>query len=207
MKHRGVAPAEEERMEFWIEGAGGGKVELHTGFLVLTHCNNRPLVSDAAEEGRIMLLEEVVAMFARPAKRGMPRPKRERGSDRTVVSQKPDTASLGVTPAMERMPASKLESKSRNVERLAARSETRARKPTQAEMHCRMRGRADQLGRRRTAGRGLEAFGDDGGGIPLAIFEGSGDIPRMMQPSHSMGKALSPVGGRMVPGGTRNRHL
>jgi hypothetical protein len=41
----------------------------------------------------------------------------------------------------------------------------------------------------------------------LAIFEGSGDIPRMMQPSHSMGKALSPVGGRMVPGGTRNRHL
>ena len=46
MKHRGVTPAEEERMEIWIEGAGGGKkVELHTGFLELTHCNNRPLVS------------------------------------------------------------------------------------------------------------------------------------------------------------------
>ncbi len=29
----------------------------------------------------------------------------------------------------------------------------------------------------------------------------------MMQPSHSMGKAVSPVGRRMVPGGTRNRHL
>ena len=59
MKHRGVTPAEEERMEFWKEGAGGGKVELHTGFLDLTHCNNRPLVSDAAEEGRMVLLEEV----------------------------------------------------------------------------------------------------------------------------------------------------
>ena len=51
-------------MEFWIEGAGGGKVELHTGFIVLTHCNNRPLVPDAAE-GRRVLLEEVVAMFSR----------------------------------------------------------------------------------------------------------------------------------------------
>ena len=58
MKHRGVTPAEEERMEYWIEGAGGGKVELHTGFLELTHCNDRPLVSDATEEGRMMLLEE-----------------------------------------------------------------------------------------------------------------------------------------------------
>ncbi len=55
MKHRGINPAEEERLEFWIEGAGGGKVELQTGFLELTHCNNRPLVSDAAEEGRIFI--------------------------------------------------------------------------------------------------------------------------------------------------------
>jgi hypothetical protein len=38
MKHRRVTPAEEVRMEFWIEGAGGGKVELHTGFLELIHC-------------------------------------------------------------------------------------------------------------------------------------------------------------------------
>ena len=65
MKHRRIDPAEEERLEFWIEGAGGGRVELHTGFLELTHCNNRPLVSDAAEEGRMMLFEEVVAMFPR----------------------------------------------------------------------------------------------------------------------------------------------
>ena len=31
--------------------------------------------------------------------------------------------------------------------------------------------------------------------------------PRMMQPSYTVGKAVIPVGGRMVPGGTRNRHL
>jgi len=73
MKHRGVTPAEKEKMEYWIEGAGGGKVELHTGFPELTHCNNRPLVSDAAEEERMMLLEEVVAMFPREEAGGFPR--------------------------------------------------------------------------------------------------------------------------------------
>ena len=47
---RGVAPAEEERMEFWKEGPGGGEVELHAGFLTLTHhCNGWRLVSGAAE--------------------------------------------------------------------------------------------------------------------------------------------------------------
>jgi hypothetical protein len=71
--HRGVTSTEEERMEFWIEGAGGGKVELHTGFLVLTHCNNRPLVSDAAEERKMVLLEEGVAMFPREEAGGFPR--------------------------------------------------------------------------------------------------------------------------------------
>ena len=35
-KHRGVAPTKEERMEFRKEGAGGGEVELHAGFLTLT---------------------------------------------------------------------------------------------------------------------------------------------------------------------------
>ena len=51
MKHRG-APAKEKRMEFWKEGAGGGEVELHIRFLALAHCDGRPLVSGAAEEGR-----------------------------------------------------------------------------------------------------------------------------------------------------------
>ena len=52
MKHRGVAPAEEERMEFWKEGAGGGEVELYIRFLALAHCDSRSLVSGAAEEGK-----------------------------------------------------------------------------------------------------------------------------------------------------------
>ncbi len=56
MKHRGVALAEEERMEFRKEGAGGGEVELHAGFLTLTHRNDRPLVPGAAEERRMVLL-------------------------------------------------------------------------------------------------------------------------------------------------------
>ena len=49
VKQRGVATAEEERMEFWKERPGGGEVELHAGFLELTHCNNRQLVANAAE--------------------------------------------------------------------------------------------------------------------------------------------------------------
>ena len=56
-------------MEFWIEEAGKGKVELHAGVLTLTHhCNGKPLVSGAAEEEVMVLLEDVVAiMFPRGA--------------------------------------------------------------------------------------------------------------------------------------------
>jgi hypothetical protein len=48
VQQRGVAPAEEEKMEFRKEGPGGGEVELHAGFLTLTHRNDRPLVPGAA---------------------------------------------------------------------------------------------------------------------------------------------------------------
>ncbi len=86
MKQRSVAPAAEERMEFWNEeGADREEVELQAGFLTLTHCN------------------------------------------RIVGSHKLGTASLGVTPTMERMAASILESKSSKVRRLATSSEMRAR--------------------------------------------------------------------------------
>ena len=101
MKHRGVAPAEEERMEFWKEGAGGGEIERHIKFLALAHCDGRPLVPGAAEEGRMVLLEEVVAVFPRKEagcfsrKAREARPKRERGSDRMVGSQKLEAISLG----------------------------------------------------------------------------------------------------------------
>ena len=56
----------------------------------------------------MVLLEEVVAMFPREEAGGFPRetsesrPKRERGSDRIVGSQKLDSASLGVTQAKSR---------------------------------------------------------------------------------------------------------
>ena len=65
MKHRGVAPAEGERMEFRKEGAGGGEIERHNRFLALAHCDGRQLVPGSAEEGRMGLLEEVVATFLR----------------------------------------------------------------------------------------------------------------------------------------------
>ena len=70
-----VSPlAEKDRMKFWKERAGGGEVELHNNrFLVLTHRNDRPLVSGAAEEGGMVLLEEVVAMFLREEADGLPR--------------------------------------------------------------------------------------------------------------------------------------
>ena len=43
MKHHGVAPAEEERMEFRKEGAGEGEIERHNRFLALAHyCDGRP---------------------------------------------------------------------------------------------------------------------------------------------------------------------
>ena len=78
----------------------------------------------------MVLLEEVVAVFpkkeaARPAKREMPIPKRERGSDRMVGSQKLEAISLGVTPATERMAASIVESKARKAGELASSSETK----------------------------------------------------------------------------------
>ena len=65
---------------------------------------------------------------ARLAKRGTPRPKRGRGSDRRLGIQKLKAASLGVIPAMEWMTASILASKARKKEgRLASSSETQAR--------------------------------------------------------------------------------
>jgi hypothetical protein len=73
VQQRGVAPAEEERMEFWKEGPGGGEIELHAGFLTLTHRNDRPLVPGAAEERGMVLLEKVVGVFSREEAGGFPR--------------------------------------------------------------------------------------------------------------------------------------
>ena len=47
VKHRGVVPAEEGRLEIWKECVGGGEVKLHVGFLALAHCDGRPLLVPA----------------------------------------------------------------------------------------------------------------------------------------------------------------
>ena len=99
MKHRGVAPAEEERMEFWKEGAGGGEVELHIRFLALAHCDSRSLVSGAAEEGKdgaaVFSRDEAGCFSSKASEAGNAEVKRERGSDRMVGSQKLEAIFLG----------------------------------------------------------------------------------------------------------------
>ena len=114
MKQCGVAPAEGERMEFWIELAGRGEVELHARVLTLTHCNGKPLLSGAAEKEGMVLLENVVAMFSREEADDFPREtseawnsKAEEGKRKRPNSRKA-TASMSMTPAMERMAVSTL---------------------------------------------------------------------------------------------------
>ena len=80
IKHRGVAPAKEERMEFRKEGGGGGEIKRHNRFLALAHCDGRPLVPGAAEEGRMVLLEEVVVVFPRKEAGFFSRKAREAGN-------------------------------------------------------------------------------------------------------------------------------
>ena len=80
MKYLGVAPAEEERMEFRKEGAGGGDIELHNRFLALAHCDGRPLIPGAAEEARMVLLEEAVPVFPRKEAGCFSRKAREAGN-------------------------------------------------------------------------------------------------------------------------------
>ena len=120
MKHLGVTPAEEEGMEFRKEGASGGEIELHNRFLALAHCDGRPPLVPGAAEGATQRSRTCVSkkggrLFLLQG--GMPRPKRERGSDRKVGSQKLEAISLGVTPATERMAASIVESKARKEEK------------------------------------------------------------------------------------------
>jgi hypothetical protein len=65
----------------------------------------------------------------------------------------------------------------------------------------------DQLGRRRTAGIGREALVVMAAASRWRYARVPAGHPRMMQPSRLMGKEESPLGGRIVSGETRNRHL
>jgi hypothetical protein len=63
------------------------------------------------------------------------------------------------------------------------------------------------LGRRITAGRGLEVLVVMAEAIHWRYSRVPAGHPRIMHPPKSIGKAVRPAGGRMFPGGTRNRHL
>ena len=62
-------------------------------------------------------------------------------------------------------------------------------------------------GKAEDGGDRARGFAGDSGGLSLAIRTSTGGQPRMMQPSRSIGKEESPLGGRIVSGGTRNQHL
>jgi hypothetical protein len=131
MKHRGVAFAEEERLEFWKEGAGGKEVELHIRFFALVHCDSRSLVSGAAEEGKdgaaVFSRDETGCFSSKAREAG--NAEFEEGKRERPNGRKPEAGSHfpGRTPATERMAASILESKARKARRLASSSETQAR--------------------------------------------------------------------------------
>ena len=175
-------------MEYWIERAGGGKkVELHAGFLELTHCNNRPLVSDAAEEGRMMLLEEVVAMFPREVAGGFSRKTSkswnaefEEGKRKRRDSGKPeagfsfpgrdagDGEDAGVNLGVEIEEGGKVGRELGDASQVA---DPGGYALTDEGNNSGPAGEAKD-GREESGG-----FGGDGEGLPLAIFEGSGGAP------------------------------
>ncbi len=81
----------------------------------------------------MVLLDKVVGVFSREEAGGFPRETSEAWNTEAEEGKRKqpnsgmDAASLGVTPAMKRMAASILESKSRKAGKLVASSETRAR--------------------------------------------------------------------------------
>jgi hypothetical protein len=62
MNHDGVATAEKECRR--VERRKGRARKVHPGFFKEAHLNGGPLISGAAQERRMMLLEELVAVVA-----------------------------------------------------------------------------------------------------------------------------------------------
>ena len=62
MDHDGVATAEIEYRR--VEGRKGRAKKVHRGFFMEAHLNGGPLISGAAQERRMMFLEELVAVVA-----------------------------------------------------------------------------------------------------------------------------------------------
>ncbi len=61
--HDGVTAAEKESKR--VEGRKGRARKAHRGFFKEAHLNSGPLISGAAQERRVMFLEELVAVVAR----------------------------------------------------------------------------------------------------------------------------------------------
>jgi hypothetical protein len=123
-------------MEFRKEGAGEGEIKRHNGFFALAHCDGMPLVPGAAEEGRMVLLGEVVGVFPRKEAGCFSRKAREAGNAEAEEGKrersngrKPEAGSHfpGRDAGDGEMAASIEESKARKAGRLASSSETRAR--------------------------------------------------------------------------------
>ena len=60
--HDGVATAEKECRR--VEGRKGRARKVHRGFFKEAHLNGGPMISGAAQERRVMFLEELVAVVA-----------------------------------------------------------------------------------------------------------------------------------------------
>jgi len=71
MNHDGVATAEEEGRQDRIEHVSPGELHLHRRFLALAHGDGGPIVPGAAEEGGMVLLEELVAVVPREETGGL----------------------------------------------------------------------------------------------------------------------------------------
>jgi hypothetical protein len=119
---------------------------MHRRFFKEAHLNGGPLISGAAQERRMMFLEELVAVVAgeeassltgKAGEPGYTQPverERERPQDRNPVAG-------GCLPRRD-----------------AGKGGDSCIHPTRAEMQWRRSGGVDQLGRRRTAGIGREAL-------------------------------------------------
>ena len=62
MDHDGVATSEKECRR--VEGRKGRARKVHRGIFKEAHLNGGPLISGAAQERRVMFLEELVAVVA-----------------------------------------------------------------------------------------------------------------------------------------------
>ena len=129
-----VGERKKERLVESKEEFGGGKIKCHLGYLPLAYGDGGPLVPGTAEEGWMVLLEEVVAMLTRKKTSDLINKAGEAGNAKAREREsskggKPEVGCYfaGHDPAMKWMAASSFASKSRKAGKLVPSSETRAK--------------------------------------------------------------------------------